>query len=122
MRYIIELSFNLQLGSSYTYLRSLITDMCENNEVVDYYFMTESEGVGNKIYKNHCVASITVENRAQLDTIIYHIKHIKKVYIDCIYTDDSTSRIKYASPYYIKTKMTKEGQEKYMLEPDKISF
>ena len=122
MRYIIELSFKLQLGSSYTYLRNLITDMCENNEVVDYYFMTESEGVGNKIHKNHCVATITVENRAQLDTIIYHIKHIKKVYIDCIYTDDSTSRIKYASPYYIKTKMTKEGQEKYMLEPDKISF
>ena len=81
MRYIIELSFNLQLGSSYTYLRNLITDMCENNEVVDYYFMTESEGVGNKIYKNHCISTITVENRAQLDTIIYHIKRIKKIYI-----------------------------------------
>jgi len=121
MRYIIELSFKLQLGSSYSHLHNLIIDMCENNEVVDYYFMTEAEGEGNKIYKNYCVASITVENRAQLDTIIYHIKRQKKIYIDCIHTDDSASRIKYVSSYY-KKKMTKEGLERYALESDKISF
>ena len=113
MGYVLEISFKLKLGSTYTSLTNTLVDICENNEVENYYFTTELEGVGKKIYKSLAIATISLKNMSSLSNLIEDLKKYKEYHVDCIYNDSIDSRILYASSYYLTHKMTKEGRESY---------
>jgi len=122
MGYVLEISFKLKLGSTYTSLTNTLVDICDKNEVDHYYFTTELEGVGKKIYKSFAIGTVSVKNYNSLLNFIDNIKKHKEFHVDCIYNDTIDSRILYASSYYLTHKMTKEGRESYKKIGNKISI
>lgn len=122
MGYVLEISFKLKLGSTYTSLTNTLVDICDKNEVDHYYFTTELEGVGKKIYKSFAIATISLKSMNSLSNLIEDIKKHKEYHVDCIYNDSIDSRILYASSYYLTHKMTKEGRESYKKTGNRINI
>ena len=73
--------------------------MCEMQ-----YFIHEVEGKKRKIFKlNRIQVVIFAENN--FESMLKYIQEIRRKrqnYIECIYRDDSTSNLLYASPKYLK--------------------
>jgi|TARA_B100000524_G_C23630095_1_gene362813 hypothetical protein len=108
MEYEIEISFKLKLGSKYMDLKNQLLNICEKNNIINCYFITELEGEGNKINKSLVVASIVTN---KLNNLVNDIKKYKEYNIDCIYQDN---KILYASSYYLNNKMCKEAKDYYI--------
>ena len=77
-----------------------------------YYTLHEMEG-GLAIDRNHCVITLTFYESNDCIEFIKLIKPIKKLYIECIYTNTPRFKIIYVSSYYFAKKMSKDGKQVY---------
>lgn len=117
MSFAIELSLSICEGSSWT---SMIEDgkqLADKYECDIQYFTHEIEGKGNKIVKNDSIHVVIFEKDrfGYLLAYINEIRSYKKNYIECIYQDDVTCNLLYASPQYIR-KMEKSQAIKFKKE------
>jgi len=68
---------------------------------------------GLAVDRNHCVITLTFSESNDCIEFIKLIKPIKKLYIECIYTNTPRLKIIYVSTYYFSKKMSKEGKQVY---------
>ena len=121
MGFNIEVSFKIKTGNSYTKCNNLILELIENNEAIHYYFINESVGA-RKIERSHRIAYINFDCMEKLRSFIHSIKNEKLFYIDCISSDEITSQILYASSYYLKHVLSKDGRKLYLENGKQITI
>ena len=113
MSYAIELSINI------------LKDQRNNVDLDDYevladkfkcdtqYFTYEFDNDYNKNYKTNSIQVIIFEkeNIDNFISFIYELRKLKRNYIECIYQDEVTCNILYASPQYIRKMNKNQGKE-----------
>lgn len=102
MGYIIEISFNLEKVSNHAELEENLHDMACNYKCSNFYIFEDADFF-SKFKRTHC---ITVANFPQFEfdnfvSFIRNIKKIKQCAIECIHTDDISTKLVYASSYYL---------------------
>jgi hypothetical protein len=104
MGYAIELSFDIRKRGSLVLekqrRRHLATDYLCNIQ----YFMHEIEGHGKTITKNDIVQVVIFETE-KLENFLDFVKVVRRdreVHVECIYQDDCTCDLLYASSKYLK--------------------
>ena len=121
MGFNIEVSFKIKTGNSYTKCNNLMIELIENNEATHYYFINETVG-SRKIERSHRIAYINFDCIEKLRSFIHSIKNEKLFYIDCISSDEITSQILYASSYYLKHVLSKDGRKLYLENGKQITI
>lgn len=112
MGYTIEISFDIRKHKSFSRFKEQIILLAEAKNCNSYYILHEMEG-GTSLDRSHCVISITFCESVNCIEFIKFIKPIKKLYIECIYSNNSRFKIIYVSSYYFNKKMSKEGKQVY---------
>ncbi len=117
MGYAIELSMDIRnlnnLSSLQTHHRQLALD----NRCEMQYFTHEMEGKGNQIQRSVSVQVVTFadEDFESMLTFIRTVRNEMTNHIDCIYRDDNTCTLLYASSRYLQ-KTEKEFARNYKRE------
>ena len=117
MGYAIELSLSIDKECSWTSMIETRKQLANKYNCNIQYFTHEIEGKGNKIIKNESIHVVIFE-QDKLDNLISYINELrsyKKNYIECIYQDNITCELLYASPQYIR-KMDKSQAIKFKRE------
>jgi len=112
MEYIIEISFDIRKHMSFSHFNEHIFSLAEAKKCTSYYTLHEMEG-GLSIDRNHSIITITFSESNDCIEFIKLIKPIKKLYIECIYSNNIRFKIIYTSSYYFTKKMSKEGKQLY---------
>ena len=105
MGYAVELSFDVKAsGLGYTNRINIINTKAREYGCSSYYSMHEVEGVGRKMLRNEniTVAIFDAEIVENMLSFIKEIRGDKIAYIDCIYRDDISCNLLYASPKYLR--------------------
>ena len=104
MGYAIELSFDIRNSGSVVSQkqrrRQLATDYLCNIQ----YFMHEIEGYRKTTTRNDVVQVVIFETE-KLENFLGFVKAVRKdreVHVECIYQDDRTCDLLYASPKYLR--------------------
>ena len=104
MGYAIELSFDVRKSGS------LVSEKQRRRRLaMDYlcniqYFMHEIEGHGKSITRSDIIQVVIFETE-KLESFLDFVKAVrrdKEVHVECIYQDDCTCDLLYASPKYLK--------------------
>ena len=105
MGYAVELSFDVKAsGLGYTNRINIINTKAREYGCSSYYSMHEIEGVGRKTLRNENI-TVAIFDSEIIDNMLSFIKEIridKIAYIDCIYRDDISCNLLYASPKYLR--------------------
>ncbi len=104
MGYAVELSFDVSKSGSYTTKQEQIAMKARKHGSCTQYSMHEIEGCGRKTVRNESIRVVIFED-SDLDNMISFIREIrseKVSSIDCIYTDEITCNLLYASPKYLR--------------------
>ena len=106
MGYTLEVSFDMTKHSDVTSVKRHITDMALDLLCDHYYYYYETDN-GDKMMKiprNHCIVAIHfLESEIfQCREFIKKVKKIPDIYIECIYEDDITCKLIYASTNYLQ--------------------
>jgi len=106
MGYTLEVSFDITKHPDVTSVKRHISDMaldllCDHYY---YYYETDNGDERNKIPRNHCIVAVHFNESEifQCAEFIKQMKKIRDIYIECIYEDDVTCKMIYASRYYLK--------------------
>jgi hypothetical protein len=113
MGYNIELSVNLMKLKKFTDLEHLTRYFKEYFKCESVYTLTETDGTA-KIprYSYVIIVAFIKDKFEQFLNFIDMVKTQKNLYIECIYHEDSSVQLLYASSYYLKT-IDKEFVVKY---------
>ena len=105
MGYAVELSFDVKAsGLGYTNRINIINTKAREYGCSSYYSMHEIEGVGRKTLRNENI-TVAIFDSDIIENMLSFIKEIridKIAYIDCIYRDDISCNLLYASPKYLR--------------------
>lgn len=105
MGYAVELSFDIKTsGLGYTQRISTINTKAREYGCSSYYSMHEIEGVGRKTLRNENI-TVAIFDAEIVENMLLFIKDIrceKLGYIDCVYRDDISCNLLYASPKYLR--------------------
>lgn len=105
MGYAVELSFDVKAsGLGYTNRINIINTKAREYGCSSYYSMHEIEGVGRKTLRNENI-TVAIFDSEVIENMLSFIKEIridKIAYIDCIYRDDISCNLLYASPKYLR--------------------
>ena len=104
MGYAVELSFDVSKSGSYTTKQEQISIKARDHSSCTQYSMHEIEGHGRKTVRNDSIYVVMFEDD-DLNNMLSFIEEIKldKISsIDCIYTDDISCNLLYASPKYLR--------------------
>ena len=105
MSYAVELSLDINTsGVEWNKMIEERKQVANKHECDIQYFTHDIEGKGNKIINNDSIQVVIFE-KEKINNLIEYIKEIrsyKKNYIECIYQDDVTCDLLYASPKYIR--------------------
>ena len=105
MGYAVELSFDVKAsGLGYTNRINIINTKAREYGCSSYYSMHEIEGVGRKTLRNENI-TVAIFDSEIIENMLSFIKEIrvdKIAYIDCIYRDDISCNLLYASPKYLR--------------------
>jgi len=105
MGYAVELSFDVKAsGLGYTNRINIINTKAREYGSSSYYSMHEIEGVGRKTLRNENI-TVAIFDSEIIENMLSFIKEIrvdKIAYIDCIYRDDISCNLLYASPKYLR--------------------
>ena len=109
MEYSIDVAFPTTFTANNMQLHhlELIAEECNTSSIYSSY---EIEG-GKQIDRNQCIMTAKFNKKSDLINFIKKIKRCHKVYIECIYEDDITCRIIYASKQYQKYMNKSEVKE-----------
>ena len=104
MGYAIELSFDVRKQ------RSLVTTTEERRELAIQhgcemqYFMHEIEGKGRRILRNDGI-QVILFSEEDVDSLLEFIRVVRRdrsTYVECVYRDDCTCELLFASPKYLQ--------------------
>ena len=115
MGFAIELSFDVRKGGAWWAQLESRKNLAEEYGCAMQYFTHEIEGKGKTTLRSD---SIQVVIFNEIDNLLRFIRTLKKApknYIDCIYEDDTTCNLLYASPKYIR-KMEKNQARTFRRE------
>lgn len=108
MGYNIEISFNMQKASNHAELQQNIHDMACNYKCSNFYIFEDAD-LFSKFKRAHCIIVVNFP-RFEFGSFMSFIRNIKKMKqcaIECIHTDDISTKLIYASSYYL-TSITKQ--------------
>lgn len=115
MGYTVEMSFNILKNSAVEELKTGISTIAVDYNCSNSYGYIEMD-YNKHINRNHCVIVVQFnEKKEDIENMINFIKIIKRmkhVYIECIYLDDISCKLIYASSFYI-TNMDKSKVQIY---------
>jgi hypothetical protein len=104
MGYAIELSFDVRKQ------RSLVTTTEERRKLaIQYgcemqYFMHEIEGKGRRILRSDGI-QVILFSEEDVDSLLEFIRVVRRdrsTYVECVYRDDCTCELLFASPKYLQ--------------------
>ena len=104
MGYAIELSTDERKGRMVIENEFVRRQQAENYMCEMQYFTHEVEGKKRKILSLYKI-QVVIFSKENFDSMLNYIQEIRKkrqIYIECIYRDDLTSDLLYASPKYLK--------------------
>ena len=104
MGYAIELSTDERKGKMVIENEFVRRQEAENHMCEMQYFTHEVEGKKRKILSLYKI-QVVIFSKENFDSMLNYIQEIRKkrqIYIECIYRDDLTSDLLYASPKYLK--------------------
>ena len=104
MGYAVELSFDVRKGGAWWAQLEWRRNLAEEHGCVMQYFTHEIEGKGKTTIRSDSVQVVTFAEE-DLENFLSYIRTLRKEpknYIDCIYQDDTTCNLLYASPKYIR--------------------
>jgi len=105
MGYAVELSFDVKAsGLGYTNRINIINTKAREYGCSSYYSMHEIEGVGRKTLRNENI-TVAIFDSDIIENMLSFIKEIRSdkiAYIDCVYRDDISCNLLYASPKYLR--------------------
>ena len=105
MGYAVELSFDIKTsGLGYTQRINAINMKAREYGCSSYYSMHEIEGVGRKTLRNENI-TVAIFDAEIVENMLLFIKDIRSEklgYIDCVYRDDISCILLYASPKYLR--------------------
>ena len=104
MGYAIELSTDERKGKMVIENEFVRRQEAENYMCEMQYFTHEVEGKKRKILSLYKI-QVVIFSKENFDSMLNYIQEIRKkrqIYIECIYRDDLTSDLLYASPKYLK--------------------
>ena len=104
MGYAIELSTDERKGRMVIENEFVRRQEAENYMCEMQYFTHEVEGKKRKILSLYKI-QVVIFSKENFDSMLNYIQEIRKkrqIYIECIYRDDLTSDLLYASPKYLK--------------------
>jgi len=101
MVFTIEISFNLLRHTSIT--ETQLINIAKMHHSISHYSFTEMEN--NYHNRNHNILVFTFDDNdiQHLDDFIKNIKLFKDLFIECLYEDNITCKLIYASQYYLST-------------------
>ena len=104
MGYAVELSFNAEKTLGLLKKQQAISVKARLYNCSSQYNMMELEGVGRKINKSESIHVVIYEdeNINSMYDFIRDIRKEKLAFIECIYRDDCTCDLLYASGHYLK--------------------
>ena len=117
MGYAVELCFDVRKGSAWWSQINLHRSLAEQHGCEMQYFTHEIEGKGKSTLKSESIQVITF-NDNDIENFLCFIRTLRnseRNNIDCIYQDDTTCNLLYASPRYIR-KMDKNFARKFRRE------
>ena len=104
MGYAVELSFNAKKTMGLLKKQQDIAVKARLYNCSSQYNMIEMEGVGRKITKSESI-HVVIYDDENIDSMYEFIQEIRKnklAFIECIYRDDCTCDLLYASGHYLK--------------------
>ena len=104
MGYAVELSFNAKKTMGLLKKQQDIAVKARLYNCSSQYNMMEMEGVGRKITKSESI-HVVIYDDENIDSMYEFIQEIRKnklAFIECIYRDDCTCDLLYASGHYLK--------------------
>ena len=104
MGYAVELSFDVSKSGSYTVKQEQIAMKARDHGSSTQYSMHEIEGYGRKTVRNESIHVVMFED-SDLDRMLSFIGEIRSEKIssiDCIYADEISCNLLYASPKYLR--------------------
>ena len=105
MGYAVELSFDVKSsGLGYTKRIDTINTKAREYGCSSHYSMHEIEGVGRRTIRNENITVVIFEedNLNNMYLFLQEIRTEKLGYIDCIYRDEVSCNLLYASPKYLR--------------------
>lgn len=108
MGFAVELSFDVRKGGAWWSQLDTRRSLAEEYGCEMQYFTHEIEGKGKQTLRSDSILVVTFAEE-HLENFLSFIRTLRKEpknYIDCIYQDDTTCNLLYASPRYIR-KMNK---------------
>ena len=102
MGYAIELSFNIKKTPNLQNKQKQLSDIASEYNCECDYSSYEVEGNGRKIIRNDLVQVFMFSCFDDAYAFLGKVRFEKLAYIDCIYNDDISCDLLYASPKYIK--------------------
>tara|TARA_B100000902_G_C26536360_1_gene540359 strand:- start:82 stop:492 length:411 start_codon:yes stop_codon:yes gene_type:complete len=116
MSYTIEFSLNIQKRKDVTNYQDIIINKAKELRCDNIYIDYEFEGKNRTIKRNHCIFT-AIFNEDNQDMLIKFIRFIKKeryIYIECLYDENVTNQLMYASIVY-QRKMQQDYVNKYKI-------
>ncbi len=117
MGYVIELSMDIRNLNNLSSLQTHHRELAEKHCCEMQYFTHEMEGKGKQIQRSVCVQVVTFDDE-HLESLLAFIRSVRNEmtnHIDCIYRDDNTCALIYASARYLQ-KTEKEFARNYKRE------
>jgi len=102
MGYAVELSFNISKTPNLQNKQRVMSEIASLFSCECDYSSYEVEGTGRKITRNDLVQVFMFSNFEDAYRFLSKVRIEKLAYIDCIYNDDISCDLLYASPKYIK--------------------
>ena len=104
MGYAVELSFDVMKTAGLSTKQDVITSLASRHNCTCTYTSFEAEGIGRKVYRNDSLHVVMFDEDAHVNMInfVKDIRKYKLAYIECIYRDDCSCDLLYASPKYLK--------------------
>ena len=102
MGYTIEISFNILKHGNVSTLKENISSIAVDYNCNNHYYMYDMEG-GCNIQRNHCICVVNFDDDelSNCSKFIKVIKRMNDLHLECIYQDNITCKLIYASHYYL---------------------
>src|SRR6056300_424005 len=114
MAYKIELSLKLKQQSNITHTIDDIINNSYKHSCVNHYVNYEYVYKKKIVIRNSCVISLTFDDDPkEISRFIRKIKQNRTISIECIYYDDTTKELLYASKQYLNI-MEKSQMKDYL--------
>jgi len=104
MGYAVELSFDVRRPGGASGRQEAIDVCARRHNCSTKYTMYETEGRGKHIKRSESITVVTFDEDTadSLIAFITDVKRARLAYVDCIYRDDNSCDLLYASSKYVK--------------------